>query len=63
MMTLKVTYFSNNEVHKSIHTDVIHWYYTNGNLVIISGNDEVINNELILQNVILLDAETWMPKK
>ncbi len=57
-MTLKVTYYSECEIHKSIHSNVTHWYYTNGNLVIISGNDE-----LILQKVTLLDAETWVPKK
>lgn len=57
-MTLKVTYYSEYEIHKSIHTNVTHWYYTNGNLVIISGNDE-----LILQNITSLDAETWVPKK
>lgn len=57
-MTLKVTYYSEYEIHKSIHSNVTHWYYTNGNLVIISGNDE-----LILQKVTLLDAETWVPKK
>ena len=58
MMTLKVTYYSECEIHKSIHSNVTHWYYTNGNLVIISGKDE-----LILQKETLLDAETWVPKK
>lgn len=58
MMTLKVTYFSNNEVHKSIHSNVTHWYYYEGNLV-IKQDDE----ELVQHGVVLLNAETWLSNK
>ena len=57
-MTLKVTYFSDNEVHKSIHLDVSHWYYDNGVLVIKRDNEELVQH-----GVVLLNAETWVPKK
>ena len=42
-MTLKVTYYYEYEIHKSIYVNVTHWYYTNGNLVIISENDDNSN--------------------
>ena len=57
-MTLKVTYFSNNEVHKSIHSDVTHWYYYDGNLVIKQNGEELVQH-----GVVLLNAETWLPNK
>lgn len=57
-MTLKVTYFSNNEVHKNIYSDVTHWYYYEGNLVIKQNGEE-----LVQQGVVLLNAEAWLPKK
>ena len=57
-MTLKITYYSECEIHKDIYDNVTHWYYTDGTLVIISENDESI-----VQNVILLDSETWVPEK
>lgn len=55
-MTLKVTYFSNNEVHKSIHFDVSHWYCNDGNLVIIQNGEKLIQT-----NVRLLNVESWVP--
>ena len=57
-MTLKVTYFLNNEVHKSIHSNVTHWYYENGHLMIYQ-EDEACE----MHGVVLLSAEAWVPKK
>ena len=57
-MTLKVTYFSNNKVYKSIHSDVTHWYYDGGHLVIYQ-KDEVCE----MSEVVLLNAEAWLPNK
>lgn len=56
-MNLKVTYFSDNEVHKNIYLNVNHWYYDNGNLIIIQDGEELVQT-----GVVLLNVETWLSK-
>lgn len=54
-MTLRVTYYSDYKLHKDRFMKVSHWYYEDGNLVIITSG-----NEITFSNVILLNCETWI---
>ena len=56
-MTLKVTYFTDNRFYKEIYTNVTHWYYEGGTLVIVTSNET-----LEIRVTVLFNCETWLSK-